>query len=82
MAERFHERRIGDCGIWPHCAVKWNVILLSMSTFYKRRRPMTSDAELPFLPYSVSVNQYVPLLRCESATVTGRRRNVAMLVTI
>ncbi|MGA8097785.1 MAG: hypothetical protein WB810_03895 [Candidatus Cybelea sp.] len=52
------------------------------STFYKRRRPMTSDAELPFLPYSVSVNQNVPLLRCESATVTGRRRNVAMLVTI
>ncbi len=43
---------------------------------------MTSDAELPFLPYSVSVNQNVPLLRCESATVTGRRRNVAMLVTI
>lgn len=30
MAERFHERRIGDCGIWPHCAVKWNVILLSI----------------------------------------------------
>ena len=43
---------------------------------------MASDAELPFLRYSVIVSQYVSLLRCECATVTGRSRNVAMLVTI
>ena len=34
--------------------------------------PMTSYAEPPLLPFSVSVRQYVPLLCCERVTVTGQ----------